>query len=194
MIIAVVGSMKSRKSGYIIDIIKQYIDKGKRVKTFYPACLEKEEGYIISRNGTKSRAIPVSEPINMFAHIGKSDLIAIDEISFIDNCNEKQTKDFMDFLNLCIIKDIDVIVAGLDLDFRGKSFRIVGEILSFADKVEKLYSTCEICGSEYGRRCIRYVGNKPASLQDSVIQMESENISYKTVCTKCFNGIYYNEL
>ena len=192
MITAVVGAMKSGKTEFLVKVIKKYLDKNKKVKTFYPAVLEKEEGYIISRNGTKSKAIPISQPISMFAHMGNTDLIVIDEISFIDNFNKIQTQDFMNFLNVCISKDIDVIVAGLDLDFRGQSFRIVGQVLSFADEVIKLKSKCEICGSEYGRRCIRYIGESPASLKDSVLQMENSNTYYKTACTKCYNKIYGN--
>ena len=187
MITVITGSMKSGKSDYIINLIEELKQKNISPKVFYPKILEKESGYIVSRTGKKHKAIPLTDPINIYSFIGNSKYIIIDEFQFIDNLNTENKLDFLRFVDYCIDNDINLYLAGLDLDYRSHGFEIVKECLSIADRVEKLLSTCDYCGKNNGRRCVKYIDGKIAEFSEEILEMESENVIYKSACAKCFN-------
>jgi len=193
MIKVIVGSMRSGKSKAIIRIINEKIAEGKSVKVFYPICASKEDNYIVSRSGLKHKAIPVIDPISIFSHIGNSDLIVIDEISFINNMDSSLDDDFLNLLDYCVSKDIDVVLAGLDLDYRGQSFPLVNKILAYADEVEKPLSLCDNCGNNNGRRTIKKVDDLLADIKlecENVLELEEGDVQYMSVCVKCYNKMY----
>ena len=61
-----------------------------------------------------------------------------------------------------------VIVAGLDMDFRGEPFGCVPVLMAKADKVDKLQAICMVCGKPAGRTQ-RLVDGKPAYYGDPIV-------------------------
>lgn len=73
-----------------------------------------------------------------------------------------------------------VIVAGLDLDFRGEPFGVVPELLARAEHVEKLTAVCVVCGAA-ATRTQRLVNGQPARFDDPVILVGAHE-SYEPRC------------
>jgi thymidine kinase len=61
-----------------------------------------------------------------------------------------------------------VLVAGLDMDFRGEPFGPMPLLMSKAERVDKLHAICMVCGEE-ASRTQRLVNGKPARYDDPVV-------------------------
>jgi thymidine kinase len=68
------------------------------------------------------------------------DVVGIDEAQFFDN----------EIANVCetlALKGMRVIVAGLDMDYQGKPFGQMPNLLAIADYITKLHAICVVCGN-----------------------------------------------
>lgn len=77
-----------------------------------------------------------------------------------------------------------VLVAGLDLDFRGVPFGPIPTLMAIADSVTKLTAICTICGSD-AHFSQRLVNNKPAKFDDPIIQVGAQE-AYQARCRNCY--------
>jgi thymidine kinase len=77
-------------------------------------------------------------------------------------------------------RGIRVLVAGLDLDFRGEPFGPMPELICRAEEVTKLHAICVICG-EHASRTQRLVNGNPANYHDPVILIGAQE-SYEPRC------------
>jgi thymidine kinase len=77
-------------------------------------------------------------------------------------------------------KDIRVIVAGLDQDFRGEPFGPMPAIMSQAEVVDKLHAICMVCG-ELASRTQRLVNGEPAHYNDPVVIVGADEM-YEARC------------
>ncbi|HVX00885.1 MAG TPA: hypothetical protein VHA52_10685, partial [Candidatus Babeliaceae bacterium] len=76
-----------------------------------------------------------------------------------------------------------VIVAGLDLDFRGMPFSCMPLLLALADSVLKLQAVCAICGGD-AHFTQRLVDGRPASYNDPIIIVGAQEC-YQARCRNC---------
>jgi len=92
----------------------------------------------------------------------------------------------MDLVTLCnrlADEGRRVIVAGLDMDFRGEPFGPMPELLAMAEEVTKLRAICVVCGAP-ASRTQRLLNGEPAAFEDPIIQVgASEN--YEARCRAC---------
>ena len=88
-------------------------------------------------------------------------VVAIDEAQFFDEEIIPVVQDLVD-------QGIRVIVAGLDMVFRGVPFGQMPRLLSLAEKVDKLHAICMVCGGE-ATRTQRLVDGEPAHFDDPII-------------------------
>src|SRR5690606_8501261 len=102
-------------------------------------------------------------------------VVAIDEVQFFD-------EGIIDVIQTLAERDIRVIAAGLDLDFRGEPFGTLPQLLSMAEEVTKLRAICVVCG-EPASRTQRRVNGQPAHYNDPVIMVGAEE-SYEARCRK----------
>ncbi len=77
-----------------------------------------------------------------------------------------------------------VILAGLELDFRGEGFGPMPQLLAHADKVEKLTAVCVKCGSLDANRTQRIINGVPARYDDPIVLVGAEE-AYEARCAKC---------
>lgn len=152
--------------------IKHHIDK--RFNNV-PTC-------IVSHEGRERFAFVVSdgvvgvEKILDLAH-KEVDVVGIDEIQFF-------TAPIIGIINRLVEDGKRVIVAGLDLDFRGEPFGIIPTLMAYADDVAKLKAICVVCGSE-AHHTQRLINGEPASYDDPVILVGASEL-YEARCRNCF--------
>ena len=174
------GSMFSGKSEELIRRIKRAEIARLNVIAFKPAIdTRRTIEYLTSHNGAKIKAFPVDQPsmILKLMHDG-IDVVGLDEVQFFST-------EIIGIVNQLIEDGNRVIVAGLDLDFRGIPFGCIPGLLSIADKITKLTAICIKCGQD-AHFTQRLVDGKPAKASDPIILIGSEEC-YQARCRNCFS-------
>jgi len=138
---------------------------------------------IVSHNGEKREAMAVTgcrEGLDALVEVADPsvDVIGIDEIQFFPHEAIGVIQDWID-------RGKRVIVAGLDLDFRGEPFGIVPVLMALADDVSKLRAICMECGDE-AIHTQRLINGKPASYDDPQILVGGEDC-YEARCRRCYS-------
>jgi Thymidine kinase len=116
---------------------------------------------IVSHSGAKCSAIPIPPQIlfgqlkGKYPKIKETNVVAFDEGQFFGS-------QFPEICERLVKEGKRVIVAGLDLNFRGEPFGPMPILLALADEVLKLTAICSVCG-EPATRTQRLIGGKPAS-------------------------------
>jgi thymidine kinase len=111
-------------------------------------------------------------------------LVGLEEAQFF-------AKGIEDVVEELIRNDINVLVSGLDLDFRGEPFGSMPYLMAIADKVHKLTAVCEYqdCNSP-ATRTQRLVNGEPAQYDEPLVKIGDEEIqgskneSYEARCLK----------
>ena len=88
-------------------------------------------------------------------------VVGIDEAQFYDMGIIETVKDIA-------TRGIRVIIAGLDMDFRGEVFGPMGNLMAIADEVTKLHAICTVCGEE-ATMTQRIINGKAAHSSDPVV-------------------------
>jgi thymidine kinase len=88
-------------------------------------------------------------------------VVGIDEAQFFDPEIVVVAQELAD-------RGLRVVVAGLDLDFRGEPFGPMPVLMTKAERVDKLHAICMVCGEE-ASRTQRLVNGKPARYDDPVV-------------------------
>ncbi len=168
------GPMYSGKSAYIIKDILKHIDSSKLV--FKPKGDERSDK-LYTREGLVFNAISIEEPKEIIEHIHAwVRMVYVDEINFFG-------MEIVEVVEELINRGIDVVVSGLDKDFRMEWFEPSKALIEKADIGVRLMARCHICGKG-SRNTARFVNGEPASIDAPIIVSDSssEDIEYKTVC------------
>ena len=176
----ITGPMSCGKTEELLRRLKRAAIANKRIKVFSPAIDTRSiSNHIESRNGNIHPAIKVNSANQILEFIEKNDeVIAIDELQFFDS-------NIIEVISKLTKSRKKVIGSGLDLDFKGKTFGSMGELLCLADRVNKLTAICMKCGSEYGNRTQRLINGMPADKSSPLI-MIGGNESYEARCLNCY--------
>ena len=99
------------------------------------------------------------------------DVIGIDEAQFFD-------KGLVEVVVKLANLGIRVIVAGLDMDFKGEPFGPIPELMAIADHVDKVHAICVKCGNiaQFSHRL---------SNMEQVVLLGEKNV-YEPLCRSCF--------
>lgn len=128
-----------------------------------------------SKNKTKSINIKKSKDIENYL-TADCKTIFVDEVQFLDE----------EIVELCCSlanNGYRVIVAGLDMDFRGVPFKNVALLLSHAEYITKLTAICVKCGAP-ATRTQRIVNGIPADFNDPIIIVGASE-AYEPRCRHC---------
>ncbi|WP_157349807.1 thymidine kinase [Bacillus sp. EE-W1] len=172
------GSMFSGKSEELIRRIRRTQIAKQHAIVFKP-CIDNRysEEDVVSHNGLKVKAVPVSASKDIFNHVAEEmDVIAIDEVQFFDG-------DIVEVVQVLANRGYRVIVAGLDQDFRGLPFGQVPQLMAIAEHVTKLQAVCSACGSP-ASRTQRLIDGEPATFDDPIILVGASE-SYEPRCRHC---------
>ncbi|MFC0525218.1 thymidine kinase [Pontibacillus salicampi] len=169
------GSMFSGKSEELIRRVRRATYGHLSVRVFKPAIDNRyAEESVVSHNGTSILARPINQSENILDYIDEHiDIVGIDEVQFFD-------EQIVEVAQTLAERGHRVIVAGLDLDFRGEPFGVVPTFLAIAESVTKLSAICPVCGSP-ASRTQRLIDGKPASYDDPIIKVGASE-SYEPRC------------
>lgn len=178
------GSMFSGKSEELMYRLRRAEYAKKKVLTIKHE-LDNRKSYscIVSHGGFSREAYPLGsceESIKSLESLVDDSIqvVGIDEIQFFPERTIGVIHNWLE-------KGIRVIVAGLDLDFRGEPFGIVPTLLAMADEVAKLRAICTACTSE-ANFSQRLINGSPAKYDDVTILVGGEEC-YEPRCRTCFS-------
>lgn len=173
------GSMFSGKSEELLRRVKRGLIAKQKVILFKPTIDNRyEKDKISTHNGNSYDSICIDNSSEIYNYIKdkKYDIIGIDEVQFFD-------KDIVSVINDLANKGSRVIVAGLDMDFKGQPFYPVPDIMAISEIVTKLHAVCTVCGSE-ASRSQRLIDGKPAKIDDPIVVVGASE-AYEARCRHC---------
>jgi len=171
----VCGSMFSGKTDELIRRLVRATIARQKVQVFKPAIdVRYAAEKVTSHAGSDYDAIPVEKAADIREKLETdTTVVGIDEAQFFD-------PEIVQVAQELANKNIRVIVAGLDMDFRGEPFGPMPVFMSMAEHVDKLHAICMTCGDE-ASRTQRLVNGKPARYDDPVVIVGASEL-YEARC------------
>lgn len=172
------GCMFAGKTEELIRRIKVLQYAKKRIVVFKPLIdIRYSDVDVVSHAGTSVKSIAIAQAKEIYEHIDDStQVVAIDEVQFFD-------EEIVEICNVLADKGMRVMVAGLDMDFRGVPFSVMPQLLTLAEFVTKLTAVCTKCGAP-ATRTQRLVNGAPASFLDPIVMVGASE-SYEARCRHC---------
>ena len=166
------GSMFSGKTEELIRRLKRARIAKQKVEIFKPMIDHRYDILnIVSHdsNFIQSTPLPASSNILLLSH--DVDVVGIDEAQFFDD----------ELPNVCekmANAGSRVIVAGLDMDYTGKPFGPMPQLLAIADYITKVHAICMHCGD--------LANHSFRTVNDNSLIVLGEKESYIPLCRSCF--------
>ena len=166
------GSMFSGKTEELIRRLRRAEMAGQNVEIFKPKIDTRyDDEEVVSHNHNKIRSTPV-ESSNEILLLGSTcDVVGIDEAQFFD-------EGIVGVANNLANNGVRVVIAGLDMDFMGRPFGPMPNLMATAEYVTKVHAICRTTGN-----LANYSMRKSAGT-DLVELGETE--SYEAVSRKIF--------
>lgn len=168
----VCGSMFSGKTEELIRRMRRAQFARQTVEIFKPAMdtrYSEEDVVSHDKHSIPSTPIDTSEQILLLS--SDIDVVGIDEAQFLDDglvavCNE------------LAYRGVRVIIAGLDMDFKGIPFGPIPALCAIADEVTKVHAICVRCGA------LAYVSHRTVDNDRRVLL--GETAEYEPLCRDCY--------
>ena len=167
------GSMFSGKTEELLRRLKKAQFAKLNIAVFKPRVDKRYDTQkVVSHDENTIQAIAVESTKDILRLANEAQVVAIDEAQFFDS----------ELITVCselANAGVRVIIAGLDMDFLGKPFGIMPELLAIAERVTKVHAICIDCFA---------VANHSFRMTDdkNLIQI-GEKEEYKPLCRKCFS-------
>lgn len=143
-----------------------------KVEIFKPSVDKRyHEEDVVSHNETSIRSTPVNFAGDILLLAGDCDVVGIDEAQFFD-------QELVRVSQVLANQGKRVILAGLDMDFEGKPFDPMPNLMAIAEYVTKVHAICMKCGD------LAAFSFRLADSKEKV--MLGEKDSYEARCRKCF--------
>ena len=168
----VCGSMFSGKTEELIRRLKRAKIARQRVEIFKPSIdIRYSEADVVSHDSNIIASTPIDSSGSILLFTSEIDVVGIDEAQFLDDglinvCNELANN------------GVRVIIAGLDMDFRGEPFGPMPQLCAIADEVTKVHAICVKCGqlASFSHRTVK--NEKQFFL--------GETAEYEPLCRTCY--------
>jgi len=168
------GSMFSGKTEELIRRLRRAQIARLKVEIFKPALDTRYHNEkIVSHNSTEIKSFPVNDSSEILKKVKAVDVIGVDEAQFFDKGLTKVCKTLAN-------KGIRVIIAGLDMDYKGRPFGPMPSLMACAEYVTKVHAICIRCG-ELASHSFRKTEN------DALVML-GETSNYEALCRSCFNS------
>ena len=168
----VCGSMFSGKTEELIRRMKRAKFAKQKVEIFKPSIDTRySDEDVVSHDQNSIHSTPIESSGSLLLLASDIDVVGIDEAQFFDNglvevCNELANR------------GVRVIVAGLDMDFKGIPFGPISALCAIADEVTKVHAICVRCGA------LAYVSHRLISNDRRVLLGEKDE--YEPLCRECY--------
>ncbi|MBQ3878180.1 MAG: thymidine kinase [Prevotella sp.] len=168
----VCGSMFSGKTEELIRRMRRAQFARQRVEIFKPAIdVRYSEEDVVSHDQKHIQSTPIDSSASILLLANDIDVVGIDEAQFFD-------MGLVDVCNELAYRGVRVIVAGLDMDFRGVPFGPMPALCAIADDVTKVHAICVRCGN------LAYVSHRLVDNDRRVLLGETQE--YEPLCRECY--------
>jgi len=168
----VCGSMFSGKTEELIRRLRRAKFAKQRVEIFKPAIdVRYSEGDVVSHDQNHIPSTPIDSSASILLLSSDIDVVGIDEAQFLDS-------GLPDVCNELANRGVRVIIAGLDMDFRGVPFGPIPALCAIADDVTKVHAICVKCGS------LAYVSHRTVAEDRRILLGETQE--YEPLCRECY--------
>ena len=175
----VCGSMFSGKTEELIRRLNRARIAKQKVEIFKPAVDTRyDEEDVVSHDANAVKSNPVQSASQILFYAEEFEVVGIDEAQFFDD-------ELVSVCNELANRGKRVIVAGLDMDFTGKPFGPIPQLMSTAEYVTKVHAICIRCGNlaSYSHRITK----------DDKLVLLGETDAYEPLCRKCFIEANFNK-
>lgn len=170
------GSMFSGKTEELIRRMKRAQFAKQRVEIFKPSIDTRYSDVdVVSHDQHVIPSTPVESSSTILLLAQDVDVVGIDEAQFFD-------QGIVDVCTELARRGLRVIIAGLDVDFMGRPFGPMPQLMAIAEDVYKAHAICVRCGS------LAYVSHRLVDSDKKVLLGEKEE--YEPICRQCYNEIY----
>jgi thymidine kinase len=170
----ITGSMFSGKTEELLRRLRRAQFAGLKVVIFKPALDNRySEVFVVSHDERSIVSTPVDNALSILLLATDVNVVAIDEAQFFDSS-------IIDVCNRLADSGIRVIVAGLDMDFSGKPFGPMPELMAIADQITKVHAICVRCGN-----LAQFSFRKTD--EDKIVLLGEKNL-YEPLCRICYNN------
>ena len=167
------GSMFSGKTEELIRRLRRAEFAKQKVEIFKPGIDTRyDETNVVSHEGTTIRSTPVPNSSNLLLLAGDIEVVGIDEAQFFDD----------GLPAVCVQlagQGVRVIIAGLDMDFQGRPFGPMPQLIAMAEFVTKVHAICMRCGD------LATFSHRTTANTELVVLGETD--SYEPLCRGCFD-------
>jgi thymidine kinase len=170
--------MFSGKTTELLRLLNLAVIANLKVKLFKPKIDNRyDEKKVVSHDNRKMEAIVVEKSENVLEHTSENlDIVGIDEVQFFD-------RDIVRVVDKLLDKKLAVVVAGLNLDFKGDPFGQMPTLLAKADNLVKVYAVCSKCKNP-ATRTQRLIDGIPAKRNSPIILVGGKD-QYTARCVNC---------
>lgn len=166
------GSMFSGKTEELIRRMKRVKFARQSVEIFKPSVDTRySDDDVVSHEGNSIPSTPVETSASILLLGSDTEVIGIDEAQFFDD-------NIVEVCNELANRGTRVIVAGLDLDFKGIPFGPMPALCAIADEVTKVHAICVKCGT------LAYVSHRTVHNEKRVLL--GEKLEYEPLCRECY--------
>ena len=168
----VCGSMFSGKTEELIRRMKRAMFAKQKVEIFKPAIdVRYSEEDVVSHEGNSIPCTPIDTSASILLLSSDIDVVGIDEAPFLD-------QGLVEVCNELANRGVRVIVAGLDMDYKGVPFGPIPALCAIADDVQKVHAICVKCGN------LAYVSHRIVDNDRRVLL--GEQAEYEPLCRECY--------
>ncbi|NOY95001.1 MAG: thymidine kinase [Chlorobi bacterium] len=168
----IAGSMFSGKTEELIRRLRRAMIARQKVEIFKPKIdVRYSDREVVSHDDNSILSTPVENSGNIILLSGNVEVVGIDEAQFFDI-------GLIDVVNKLANAGMRIIIAGLDMDFNGKPFGPMPQLMAIADHITKVHAICVRCGS------IAQFSHRLREKEQVVLLGEKE--VYEPLCRSCF--------
>ncbi len=168
----VCGSMFSGKTEELIRRMKRAKFARQKVEIFKPAIDTRySEQDVVSHDQNAIPSTPIESSAAILLLSSDIDVVGIDEAQFLD-------MGLVDVCNELANRGVRVIIAGLDMDFKGVPFGPIPALCAIADDVTKVHAICVKCGN------LAYLSHRLVENEKRVLL--GETAEYEPLCRECY--------
>ena len=166
------GSMFSGKTEELIRRLKRARIAGQQVAVYKPSIDTRyAEESVVSHDSNSFGAMPITQSAQLLEVAKEVTVIGLDEAQFFDRDVVKHTQELAH-------RGKRIIIAGLDMDFRGQPFGPMCDLLAVAEYITKVHAICSHCGN------LATHSYRLSPSTDTVVL--GERNEYEARCRKCF--------